>query len=340
MKSEMKNLKDIPRIKLTEYPTPMTNASALAKEIGLSKLLIKRDDLIGFAGGGTKVRKLEYDLPEILENDYDVVLAAGGIQSNHARILSAAAKKFNIVTKLVLGGPKATAYNGNLLIDILFGAEIKFLVDDDDNDHLTAAMNEWAEELKRKGMRPYISPIGGSTPRGSIGCINAIGEIADQLTTGEKVQIVLPVGSCGTYAGFVLGSKLLMPNARIIGISVSRTSEAIKKRSLEIIEDCCKLLNINYDANDYKLEPYDQYFDEYGISTKSGKDALLKCANTEGILFDPIYTAKAMAGLIDLADRGILNKEITTIFLHTGGLPMLFSFEKTLLKYNYSKHPS
>lgn len=326
-------LKNFPRVKLDGYPTPVTNAVRLAEEIGVSKFLIKRDDLIGFAGGGTKVRKIEYDLPLILENKYDVVLTAGGVQSNHARILSAAAKKFNIDAKLVLGGPEFKTFDGNLLTDIIFGAEIRFLPGDDDNDHLISAMNQWADELKQKGRHPFISPIGGSTARGSLGCINAVEEIAAQIKPGEKTQIVLPVGSCGTYAGIVLGAKLLMPDARIIGISISRTSEAIKERSLEIIEECCGLLKIKFKTDDYDIETYDRYFEEYGVSTESGETALFKCAQLEGILLDPIYTAKAMAGFIDLAERGMIDENITTIFIHTGGMPILFSFENIFRKY-------
>jgi D-cysteine desulfhydrase len=129
-------LDEIPRIKLAHLPTPIDEAKRLADKYGFKKLLIKRDDLTGFAGGGNKARKLEYDFSEILKGDFDVVLTAGGIQSNHARMTAAAARKYGLDTKLVLGGPDFNKYDGNLLLDVLFGAEIRYLVDDDANDHL------------------------------------------------------------------------------------------------------------------------------------------------------------------------------------------------------------
>lgn len=324
----MKVFESFPRVKLANYPTPLDEAPRLAKEIGLEKLFIKRDDLINFAGGGTKVRKIEYDLPEILENKHNVVLTAGGAQSNHARILAAAAKRFNIETKLVLGGREFNSFDGNLLLDILFDAEIRYLTNDDENDHLTAAMNKWAEELKQDGMKPYISPIGGCTALGSLGCINAVKEIKEQLNQDEKIQIALPVGSCGTLAGMILGAKLLMPDSRVIGISISRTSTAIKKRVREIVCECCDLLEINFDFDESEVEVYDQYFEEYGVPTKAGQDAIFKCARTEGLLLDPVYTGKAMSGLIDLAKSDRLDKNLPTVFLHTGGMPILFSYKK------------
>jgi D-cysteine desulfhydrase family pyridoxal phosphate-dependent enzyme len=321
-------IENFPRVHLGSFPTPLYEAELLAKEIGLKKLFIKRDDLSGFAGGGTKVRKLEYEFAEILKHNYDVVLTAGGVQSNHARLTAAAAKKFNLEAKLVLGGPEFNSFDGNLLLNILFGAEIRFLSNDDENDHLEFAVNNWADELKFKGAHPYISPIGGSTALSSLGCISAIKELADQLNIKEKVQIILPVGSCGTFAGIVLGAKLFLPNSRIVGVSISRTANAIKKRSFEIIEECCGLLKINFDINEYDIETYDQYFTEYGIPTNAGQEAIMQCASLEGIIFDPVYTGKAMAGLIDLVSNDKLDKNLPTIFLHTGGLPILFAYEQ------------
>ena len=220
-------LDSTPRVSLATLPTPLVEAPRLAGEIGLKSLFFKRDDLTGFAGGGTKVRKLEYDFAEILANKYNVVLTAGGVQSNHARLTAAAARRFGLDAKLVLGGPPFTSFDGNLLLDILFGASIRFLPNDDENDHLTSAMTAWADELKTAGANPYISPIGGSTGLGALGCVAEMRELAGQVMPHERLQIVLPVGSCGSFAGILLGARLFLPNARIIGISVSRSSGAI-----------------------------------------------------------------------------------------------------------------
>jgi D-cysteine desulfhydrase family pyridoxal phosphate-dependent enzyme len=319
-------LDKIPRIQLANLPTPLDEVKQLAKKYGFKKLLLKRDDLTGFAGGGNKARKLEYDFAEILKGEYDVVLTAGGIQSNHARMTAAAARKLGLDVKLVLGGPDFNKYEGNLLLDVLFGAEIRYLVDDDANDQLTAAMNKWADELKSNGRKPFIIPIGGSTGLGALGYVQMMQELSKQCED-KKVQIIMAVGSCGTFAGSILGAKMFLPNARIIGISVSRTKEAIIQRSKEIISDSSLNLRHKINLDEFQIECYDDYFVEYGLITKEGKNAILECANLEGILLDPIYTGKVMAGMIDLVQKKIIDSDITTIFLHTGGFPILFSFE-------------
>jgi D-cysteine desulfhydrase family pyridoxal phosphate-dependent enzyme len=319
-------LEKIPRIQFANLPTPLYELKKLGNKHGFKKLLLKRDDLTGFAGGGNKARKLEYDFAEILKGKYDVVLTAGGIQSNHARMTAAAARKLGLDVKLVLGGPEFKKYEGNLLLDVLFSAEIRYLVDDDENDHLTSAMNDWAGELKSKGRKPFILPIGGSTGLGALGYVKAMQEISRELED-KKVQIIMAVGSCGTLAGSILGAKMFLPEARIIGISVSRTKEAIVERTKEIIIESAEILKQKINLDDIQIECYDDYFVEYGLITKEGKNAIIECANLEGVLLDPIYTGKVMAGMIDLVQKKIIDPNITTVFLHTGGLPILFSFE-------------
>ncbi len=319
-------LDKIPRIKLANLPTPLDEFKRLGNKYGFKKFLIKRDDLTGFTGGGNKARKLEYDFAEIVKGKYDVVLTAGGIQSNHARMTAAAARKLGLDVKLVLGGPDFKKYDGNLLLDILFGAEIRYLVNDDSNDHLTSAMNKWAEELLNKGQKPFILPIGGSSGLGALGYVKAMQELSEQLED-KNVQIIMAVGSCGTFAGSILGAKMFLPAARIIGISVSRSAEAIVQRTKEIIIESAGILKQKINLNDVRIECYDNYFLEYGLITEEGRSAILECANLEGILLDPIYTGKVMAGMIDLLQKKIIDPGVTTVFLHTGGLPILFSFE-------------
>jgi D-cysteine desulfhydrase family pyridoxal phosphate-dependent enzyme len=328
---EIKVLEKIPRIQLANLPTPLDHLKQLGNKYGFKKLLVKRDDLTGFAGGGNKARKLEYDFTEILKGEYDVVLTAGGIQSNHARMTAAAARKLGLDVKLVLGGPDFNKFEGNLLLDVLFGAEIRYLVDDDANDQLTSAMKKWADELKSDGRKPFLIPIGGSTGLGALGYVQMMKELAGQVTE-KKVQIIMAVGSCGTFAGSILGAKMFLPDARIIGISVSRTSSAIIQRTKEIITESALIIKQKINSDDISIKCYDQYFVEYGMMTKEGKNAILECANLEGIILDPIYTGKVMAGMIDLLKKGILDPNITTIFLHTGGFPILFSFESELAK--------
>lgn len=324
------SLNKILTIKLANYPTPLDEAQRLAAKIGLSKLFIKRDDLTGLAGGGNKARKLEYDFAKIVNGGYDVVLTAGGIQSNHARMTAAAARKLGLDVKLVLGGPDFKIAKGNLLLDVLFNAEIRYLVDDDANSSLENEMQKWADELLSEGRKPFTIPIGGSTGLGVLGYVKAMEELSTQLEN-DIVQIVVGVGSCGTFAGTILGSNIFLPNARVIGISVSRTSAAIKKRTAELIEESADIINCKLDKK-ISIECYDEYQKEYGMITETGKEAIDLCANLEGILLDPIYTGKVMAGLIDLTKKNIIDKNVPVVFIHTGGMPIIFSFENELSK--------
>ncbi|MCZ7610213.1 MAG: D-cysteine desulfhydrase family protein [Ignavibacterium sp.] len=324
------NLDKILTIELANLPTPIQEAKRLAEAIGLSKLFIKRDDLTGLAGGGNKARKLEYDFSEIVNSGYDVVITAGGVQSNHARMTAAAARKLGLDVKLVLGGPDFEIAQGNLLLDILFNAEIRYLVDDDANTSLESEMKRWSDELLIAGRKPFVIPIGGSTGLGALGYVKAMEELSYQCKHGN-VQIILGVGSCGTFAGAILGAQIFIPDARVIGISVSRTAEAIRKRTLELIEESAELINHKISKN-INIECYDDYHIEYGLMTDAGKQAIELAANLEGVLLDPIYTGKVMAGLVDLSKKNIINKNIPVVFIHTGGLPIIFSFDNELGK--------
>jgi D-cysteine desulfhydrase family pyridoxal phosphate-dependent enzyme len=317
----------IPQVRLADLPTPLDDAPRLAAALGLKHLLIKRDDQTGLAMGGNKARKLEYDFADIVESGADVVVTVGGAQSNHARMTAAAACRLGLDVKLVLGGPPYDALHGNMLLDHLFGAEIRYLENDDENDHLEAAMDAWVRELAAAGRRPYALPIGGSTGLGAVGYVRAMRELAGQFGQGPA-QIVLPVGSCGTIAGAIIGASMYMPKARVIGISVSRTSKQIASRTAAIMKECAAILKLPVFPLERDVVAYDQYYEEYGIVTDAGREAIITTARLEGILLDPVYTGKAMAGLIDLVAKGVLKAEIPTIFIHTGGLPILFAYEK------------
>ncbi len=319
----------IPYTPLANLPTPLDELPRLAKKLGLSKLMMKRDDLTGLAGGGNKARKLEYIFAEIVSGGYDVVVTAGGIQSNHARMTAAAARKLGLDVKLVLGGPDFTDLQGNILLDSLFGAEIRYLVDDDANDRLTDEMKRWGSELTAQGRKPYLLPIGGSTGTGALGYVKAMKELSVQFPDGP-VQIITGIGSCGTFAGTILGCSLYLPQARVIGISVSRTIEGITQRTKELLKKSAALLNIQSNTEQIPIECYDRYHSEYGVMTNEGEQAIRLCAEFEGILLDPVYTGKVMAALIDLVEKNIIDRNIPVIFIHTGGLPIIFSFEKEL----------
>ena len=326
MTDQVGRLEAFERVRLADLPTPIEKAPRLAEHAGLARLLVKRDDKTGLALGGNKARKLEYDLAGVVRAGYDVVVTIGGTQSNHAAMAAAAARRLGLDVKLVLGGPDFDRFSGNLLLDVLLGAEIRYLVDDDANDTLAAAMDDWVLELQRAGRRPLALPIGGSTGAGALGYVRAVRELAQQLGTGE-IQIVTAVGSCGTFAGLNLGVRLFLPRARVVGISVSRTAPAIAARTAEIMRESAELIGADPALAEGALECYDEYVHEYGAATPAGLDAIRAAAHLEGLLLDPVYTGKSMAGLLDLARRGVLDPAVPAVFLHTGGVPIVFAFE-------------
>lgn len=315
------------RVPLAGLPTPVNDAPRLAKHAGLSRLLIKRDDRTGLALGGNKARKLEYDLAEAVREKADVLLTVGGTQSNHAAMTSAAARRLGLEAKLVLGGPDFERFDGNLLLDVLFGAEIRYLVDDDDSDSLAGAMEAWTGELRAAGRRPFAITLGGSTGRGALGYVRAMREIAAQIGYGP-VQIVAAVGSCGTLAGLNLGARCFLPNARVIGISVSRKAPAIAERTAALVRDAAELLEMETPMTAAGIECHDDFAGDYGVPTAAGLAAIDDAARLEGLVLDPVYTGKAMSGLVALARRGALDPNVPVLFLHSGGLPITFAFER------------
>ena len=326
MRDYAERLDAVERVHLADLPTPIMEAPRLAGHAGLARLMIKREDKTGLAMGGNKARKLEYDLAEAVRQGCDVLVTIGGTQSNHAVMTAAAARRLGLEVKLVLGGPDFTRFDGNLLLDVLFGAEIRYLVDDDDNDSLASAMGEWVCELRAAGRNPFALPIGGSTGAGALGYVRAMRELAGQIGDGP-VQIVTAVGSCGTLAGLNLGARCFLPRARVVGVSVSRTAGAVAERTVELVAEAAQLLGIEASMSAGEVECHDAYAGDYGAPTPAGQDAITAAARMEGLVLDPVYTGKSMSGLLDLARRRVLDLSVPTVFLHTGGLPIVFAFE-------------
>lgn len=323
----------IPRLQLGTLPTPLDEAPRLAQELGLKRLLIKRDDLTGLGLGGNKVRKLEFLLADALEQGCDVILTDGGPQSNHARLTAAAAAKLGLESILFLGGPRFDSFDGNLLLDIIFGAEIRFMPDATVGQ-MEAAMAKAADELRQAGRKPYVIPIGGSTPIGALGYVEAMREIADQLGEDRNPQIFVTVGSGGTLGGVVLGAKMFLPEARVIGIAVGRAGKPFQVIAKEVADGAADIIGADVDIDPDQIEVYEDYLgDRYGIPSEAGIKAILLSGKTDGIVLDPVYTGKAMSGLIDFASKGSIDRDRTTIFLHTGGSPALFAYESYFRDY-------
>lgn len=320
-------IEDIARIRLGHLPTPLDEAPRLAAELGLKKLLIKRDDQTGLGLGGNKVRKLEFLMAEAQKQGADVIMTVGGPQSNHARLTAAAARLMGLDSILFLGGPRFERFDGNLLLDILFDADIRFLPDATVNQMQTA-MDETAEELRQAGRKPFVVPFGGSTPHGALGYADAMRELAEQLGDDDDPQIVVAVGSGGTLSGITLGQKMFLPKARVVGITVARLNVPFEEACSEVATAAAELVGWPEPITPDCFEIHTDYLgDRYGIPTEAGNEAIFLAARKEVIVLDPVYTGKAMSGLIDLAEKGVLDRDRTTIFLHTGGSPALFANE-------------
>jgi D-cysteine desulfhydrase family pyridoxal phosphate-dependent enzyme len=318
----------IPRVHLASLPTPLEEAARLSKALGGPRILIKRDDSTGLAMGGNKARKLEFLMGEALAKGVDVVLTTGAVQSNHARMTVAAANKLGIKTILVLRGEEPKEVQGNLLLDRILGAEIRVVKGD--YDRTQREMESIAADLRGKGHAPMVIPVGGATPSGSLGYVTMMLELVSQLNEmGLKAtHLVHASGSGGTQAGLILGARALSTGMRIVGISVSRKRDLLREKVAGIADEASRLVQADCRITANDVEVYDEYIGEgYGIPTKECVEAIRLLAETEGILLDPVYTGKAMAGLIDLVNKGKITREDTVVFLHTGGAPALFAYK-------------
>lgn len=320
-------LTELPRVQLATLPTPIEEAPRLSAALGGGRILFKRDDLTGLALGGNKVRKLEYLLAEALEQGADVVVTGAGPQSNHVRLTAGAARKLGLDPVLVMFGDPPPAVEGNYLLDQLLGAEIVF-TGSADRSSVDRVLEEVADNLRRGGRRPYVIPRGGASALGSVGYVAAALELEEQLVA-QRLRVdhlVCAVGSCGTVAGLVLGARWLQANYRIWGISVSRPRPECLAGIDDLTAATAARLDLAPGAPRRELVVLDDYLPPgYGLLNPQTAEAIRLVARTEGIFLDPVYTGKAMAGLIDLVRRGAIGRDETVLFLHTGGAPGLFA---------------
>ena len=315
-----------PRVRLAHLPTPLEEMKNFSKALDGPRLFVKRDDSTGLGFGGNKIRKLEFLMGEALERKADTVITTGGVQSNHARQTAAAAKKLGMEAILLLRGEQPEEGKGNLLLDRILGAQVRF-VQASDFLEVDQAAYELGSELEASGKRPYVIPLGGSTPTGSLGYAAAALEIVGQIQEmGLRVDtVVVANGSAGTQAGLVLGFKALNSGILVIGISVSRSRDALSAQVLDLGNRTAEKLGVEIRLDPEDVVVYQDYVGAgYAIPTKEGVAAIKLLARTEGLFLDPVYTSKAMAGLIDLIEKGVLKKEQNVLFMHTGGSPGLF----------------
>jgi D-cysteine desulfhydrase family pyridoxal phosphate-dependent enzyme len=322
----------LPRLRLATLPTPLEEMPTLSAYLGGPRLLVKRDDMTGLAFGGNKVRKLEYLLGEAVDRGCDVVVTVGAAQSNHARATAAAARRLGLDAVLVLAGDESLERQGNLLLDTIFGADIR-VVDTDDDYVLMGVVEDIARDLQRRGRAPYVIPPGGSAALGAAAYANAGLELLDQLNTRgiHADAIVHATGTGGTQAGLYTACRLMQTRMEIIGVSAGPSRDVATARVRSLVEDLCGLLGIDWRPHPDDIVVTDEYVGErYAVATPEGLDAIRLVARTEGLLLDPVYTGKAMAGLIDQVRRGRFRPDQSVVFWHTGGQPALFAYAAAL----------
>jgi len=325
----------LPRFALARLPSPLHEAArlraALGGELRCPRILLKRDDLTDLALGGNKARKLEFIVGDALHNGYTAIVTTGAVQSNHARMTAAAAAIAGFRCALVLGadGPRPEL-QGNLLLDRVLGADVHFY-DATDEETAEAREQEKVTEvmnaLSAAGERPLHVPIGGSNAVGTMGYVQATRELISQLAGMgcSATRLYHASGSRGTQAGLELGARLFGGAWRCIGIAVSGGESEKRKRAATMATEAAGLLGATLAVDPDTLHTDQHYYGPgYAVPTPAGTGAIKLLARTEGVMLDPVYTAKAMAGMIDHIRSGAIDPTETIVFLHTGGWPGMF----------------
>lgn len=320
-------LAGLARFPLAHLPTPLELAPNLSEALRGPRLLIKRDDLTGLALGGNKTRKLEYLIADARRQGATVVITTGGTQSNHCRQTAAAARVAGLRCVLVLNSsdPEPVA-QGNLLLDYILGAEIRLIPAPAER---VPTMEAVAQELIQRGEQPYIIPGGGSNAVGATAYVAAAYELVHQLVEAGWDATRLYVTSSmsgGTHAGLALGAKLAGASFDVWGIGIEETAAAIRDVVVPLVNATAEYLDA-----DVRLAPDELLVDDayvgpgYAVPTEACLEAIRLAARTEGLLLDPVYTGKTLAGLIGHIRSGLIQSDETVVFLHSGGVPALFA---------------
>ena len=315
---------DIPRVKLAALPTPLEPLKNLSKELGGPQLFIKRDDMTGLATGGNKTRILEFILGDALSLGADIIVTGANPQSNFVRQTTAATRKLGMDLLLVISDEKPQEINGNLLLTTIMGAETRFVGGHE--DELGPKMEKVAQELKESGRNPYVIHRFGSVPEGAPAYVNAFMELESQVKEqGLGVNKVVVSSAAGTYGGLCLGAMAAGSDIDVMGIAISERSEGWEQKLADLINGTADHLGLDVEFGLDDINVKTDYFGGgYAVPTEGMVEAIKLVARTEGVLLDPIYTGKGMAGLIDLIRKGVFTEDDKVVFWHTGGVPSLF----------------
>lgn len=320
----------LPRLALARFPTPLEEAPRLAAAIGLSRLWIKREDLAGYALGGNKLRKLDFLLADAMERGADTLVATAGAQSNFCRALAGAAAKVGLGCHLHLRAAESPNLQGNLLLDRLFGARITTTDANDPWDpRIRSELDQIAERYRQEGRRPQVIQLTGeSAPLGVAAWISGAAELARDFDREGSAPdaVALACGSGLTLAGLALGFKHLRVPARVLGFSVQQPAERLRDWIVEAANRTAGRINL---GTRLKLDDFilidDQIGSGYGVPTQSGIEAVALAGCTEALVLDPVYTGKALAGVVAAVLSGRLESGRSLVFLHSGGTPNLFA---------------
>ena len=314
----------VPSLRLAPLPTPLEPLDRLSAVLGGGpRLLIKRDDTLGFAFGGNKVRKLALLGARAQAENADTLITAGGVQSNHARVTTATAIKLGMRAVLVVNGSPSSKFTANALLDALMGAEIVYV---EARERRAAMMRDVAERLRSTGRRVFEIPIGGSTPLGALAYTHAMLELLEQMAPPDV--IVHATSSGGTQAGLVAACRLLGLSTRVVGVAADGPAASIHAQVRANVAGIAELLAMDPDSvrRGTAIEIDDGFIGEgYGVPTSASSEAIELVARTEAVFLDPTYTGKAMAGLIAYVRQQRLTDSQTIVFWHTGGQVGLFA---------------
>jgi len=341
MPSSLGRFDQYPRVKLAATPTPIEAMPNLSKALAGPHLFVKRDDLTGLALGGNKARQLEFYMGEALAQKADVVLITGAVQSNFVRTAAAAAAKLGMACHIQLEErvpdiDDTHRASGNVLLDKLLGATLHSYPQGEDEAGADRNIQKIAQSLKEQGKTPYIIPLSpGHPPLGALGYVVAAREILSQLMESNLPidEIVVASGSTSTHAGLLFGLRALGSAIPVTGVCVRRPTLEQAPRIIARCKELAELLGIPNPVSDADIQLTDiALAPGYGQLNARTLEALKLAARTEGLILDPVYTGKVLAGLIDQLRKGAYAKEANVLFIHTGGQPALFAYEPELSK--------